>query len=108
MPLTTIPGVSVFSRYGLNTVPNTPVWVGANLILVPDTPVSLVPPQYRYPTLPKVRYDLNTGTQHIGKFGMIDTDTVGTGTQTAIPGVPVFAPYGLNTLLNFRYGSVRT
>ena len=36
---------------------------------VPDTSVSSVRHQYRYRTLRYVRYDINTGTGHFGKFG---------------------------------------
>ena len=38
-------------------------------IPVPDTSISSVRHQYRYRTLRKVRYDINTGTGHFGKFG---------------------------------------
>ena len=85
-------------RYGRNTQPNTPVRFGTNSIPVPDTSVSSARPQYLYPTLGsgftpyigvytlnlsecsvrrqyptkhsgKVRYELDTGTRHFGKFG---------------------------------------
>ena len=36
---------------------------------VPDTSVSSVRHQYRYWTLRQVRYGINTGTGHFGKFG---------------------------------------
>ena len=49
-------------------------------IPVPDTSVSSVRHQYRYRTLRSLRYDINTGTGHFGKFGT---------TWIPVPPVPV-------------------
>lgn len=67
------------------------VWFGMNSKPVPETSVSWVGPQYWYPTVRQVRYGLNTGTRHLGKFAIPTKYTPDTG-----------IPYQTSPLLNGR------
>ena len=69
---------------------------------VPDTSVSSVRHQYRYRTLRWVRYDINTGTGHFGKFG----------TSIPVPDTSVSSVHGYRYRryryrLSYRYRTLR-
>ena len=70
-------GTGHFGKFSTWTpVPPVPV---QTFTPVPNTSVTSVQHQYRYRTLRWVRYDINVGTGHFGKFG----------TWTSVPPVPV-------------------
>ena len=61
-------GIGHFGKFGTIWIPVPPVPI-QTFIPVPDTSVSSVRHQYRYRTLRKGRYSINTSTRHFGNFG---------------------------------------
>ena len=61
-------GIGHLGKFGTIWIPVPPVPV-QTFIPVPDTSAISVQHQYRYLTLRYVRYDINTGAVHDGKFG---------------------------------------
>ena len=75
-------------------VPDTSVGSVRGSIPVPDASARSVRYQHRYRTLPSVRHDIHTGTEHFGKFGT---------TSTPVPDTSVSSVRHQNRYRRYRY-----